>query len=42
MAVSIQNPGKCEVPAVIRFLHAKEELLLKFIANLFLFMAKML
>jgi hypothetical protein len=25
MAVSIQNPAKCEVPAVIRFLHAKGE-----------------
>jgi hypothetical protein len=25
MAVSIQNPAKCEVRAVIRFLHAKEE-----------------
>jgi hypothetical protein len=23
MAVSIQNPAKCEVRAVIRFLHAK-------------------
>jgi hypothetical protein len=25
MAVSIQNPAKCEVRAVIRVLHAKEE-----------------
>jgi hypothetical protein len=25
MAVSIQNPAKCEVHAVIRFLHAKGE-----------------
>jgi hypothetical protein len=25
MAVSIQNPAKCEVRAVIRFLHAKGE-----------------
>jgi hypothetical protein len=25
MAMSIQNPAKCEVRAVIRFLHAKEE-----------------
>jgi hypothetical protein len=42
MAVSIQNPAKCEVRAVIDFFRRKKKLLLKFIANLFLFTAKIL
>jgi hypothetical protein len=42
MSVSIKNPAKCEVRAVIRFLHAKGETAAEFIAILFLFTAKML
>jgi hypothetical protein len=42
MALSIQNPAKCEVRAVIRFLHAKVETAAKSMANLFLFTVKVL
>jgi hypothetical protein len=43
MAVSIQNPAKCEVRAVIRFLHPKRETAAEIHRQLFyLFTAKML
>ena len=42
MVVSIQKPGKCEVHTVIHFAMQKEKPLLKFVAQLSLFMVKLL
>jgi hypothetical protein len=42
MAVSIQNPAKCEVHVVIQFLRAKGETAAEIYRNLFLFRTKIL